>query len=83
MTAARLKAFLEQGREIEFSYAGRPYFMAPVFAENVFTNTFYIYDSLAQCTVFTGCLHDVLVYEFSPGVSFEKKMEAFDFAYIL
>ena len=43
----------------------------------------YGYDNLAKGVVFTGCLHDVLAYEFSSNVSFEKTIEAFDFEYIL
>lgn len=83
MTTAQLKEFLTQGREVELSYRGHPYFIAPVFVNNVFSNEYYIYDNLAQNVVFTGCLHDVLAYEFSSNVSFEKTIEAFDFEYIL
>ena len=83
MTTAQLKEFLAQGREVELSYRGHPYFIAPVFLNNVFSNAYYIYDNLAKGVVFTGCLHDVLAYEFSSNVSFEKTIEAFDFEYIL
>jgi len=83
MTTAQLKDYLKQGREVELSYGGHPYFIAPVFVNNVFSNAYYIYDNLAKCVVFTGCLHDVLAYEFSSDVSFEKTIEAFTFEYIL
>lgn len=83
LNTQRVVDFLSQGREIEFSFSGKKYFLAPLYQDEKFTNQYYIFDCNEKSVIFTGTLQKVLAYEFALGASLEKSSELFSIEYVL
>ena len=83
MTIDQLVAYLQEGREIEFSLENRSYFLSGDWGSVESQGDYYIYDNIRQAFVVSGDVQTILSYEFCPGVSLEKRMESFVFAYVL
>ena len=85
MELDELKEYIQQGREIEFSYKGRPYFMNPLYAEDDRSRCLgtKILDVEKEDLIFAGPDEQVLTFEFDPGISFSSSIDSFDFEYIL
>ena len=83
MELDELKEYIQQGREIEFSYKGRPYFMNPIYDKDDKQIGYKILDVEKEERIFDGTKEQLLYYEFEPGVSFSNSIASFDFEYIL
>lgn len=83
MKLAELAHYLEQGREIEYSYCGKAYFSGRGQPPEYDRDRFDIYDVALKCNVFEGSLEDLLDFEFAPRITLRTAIKEFDFQYIL
>ena len=83
ISLSELIDYLQQGREIEFSFQRKNYFMSYIDDEIDGEEKYFIWDSERQLQIFCGTLHNLLKYQFAENISFESQIEQFNFQYIL
>ena len=80
MDLNELKEYFQQGREIEFSLHGKPYFMGP---KHRIPYQYYIYDETEKESVFCGIIEEVLAFSFPGGFTLGENLDEFTFEFIL
>lgn len=83
MSVVQLVQYLLQGREIEFSFHARSFFLSSDWGTEQKQGEYYIYDNLTRSYVVVGSVDEILSYEFQPGVSLKERIEQFDFESVL
>lgn len=83
MDFERVLELLAQGREIEFSFGGHRYFVAPLYRENTFIGKYSIFDCGEKTVIYAGTLCEILAFEFAPEVSFNNAGHLFSLEYVM
>ena len=83
MDLIEFKTYLSQGREIEFSFNNRSYFIAPIYDNCSKIIKYSIWDNYNNKQVIIGTMDEICLFHFEPGVCFKDKINCFIFEYIL
>ena len=83
MKIPQLIEYLQQGREIEFSFESTLFFMSSDWGNEKQLGEYYIFSNEMNKVVAAGTIDELLSFEFRTGVSLQKNIDQFSFEYIL